>query len=62
LATESEERGSAGRGYTYGGPAFAGGILVAIGLGILLGNFAAWFLIGMGASFILMGLIAALGK
>jgi hypothetical protein len=51
-----------GRGYTYGGPAFVGGILVGIGLGILLGDFAAWFLIGLGAGFILMALIAALGK
>jgi hypothetical protein len=51
-----------GRGYEYGGPAFPGGILVGIGLGILLGDFAAWFLIGLGAGFILMGLIAAIAR
>src|SRR4026207_1172263 len=33
-----------GRGYEYGGPAFPGGILVGIGLGILLGDFFAWLL------------------
>ena len=41
-----------GRGYEYGGPAFPGGILVGIGLGILLGDFFAWLLIGIGAGFI----------
>jgi hypothetical protein len=61
--TDSEDRaGSSGRGYAYGGPAFVGGILVGIGLGILLGDFAAWFLIGIGAGFILMAFIAAIGK
>ena len=61
--TDSADRAAAsGRGYTYGGPAFVGGILVGIGLGILLGDFAAWFLIGLGSSFILMAFIAALGK
>ena len=50
------------RGYTYGGPAFVGGIVVGIGLGILLGDFAAWLLIGLGAGFILVAFIAALGK
>ena len=50
------------RGYTYGGPALVGGIFLGIGLGILLGDFAAWFLIGLGAGFILMAFIAALGK
>jgi hypothetical protein len=53
---------SSGGGYAYGGPAFVGGILVGAGLGILLGDFGAWFLIGVGAGFILMGLIAAIGK
>ena len=53
---------SSGRGYTYGGPAFVGGTLVGIGLGILLGDFGAWLLIGLGAGFILMAFIAALGK
>jgi hypothetical protein len=53
---------SSGRGYAYGGPAFVGGMLVGIGLGILLGDFAAWFVIGLGAGFILMALVAALGK
>ena len=37
------------RGYAYGGPAFVGGIVVGIGLGILLGDFFAWLLIGFGA-------------
>jgi hypothetical protein len=51
-----------GRGYAYGGPAFIGGILVGTGLGILLDDFFAWFVIGTGAGFILMGFISALGK
>ena len=37
----------AGHGYQYGGPAFPGGILVGIGLGIMLGDFFAWLLIGI---------------
>jgi F0F1-type ATP synthase assembly protein I len=53
---------ASGRGYEYGGPAFPGGILVGIGLGILLGDFFAWLLIGIGAGFILMGFIAALAR
>ena len=40
-----------GRGYAYGGPALIGGILVGSGLGILLDDFFAWFLIGIGAGF-----------
>jgi hypothetical protein len=61
--TDSVDRAaSSGRGYAYGGPAFVGGILVGIGLGILLGDFGAWLLIGIGAGFILMAFIAALGK
>ena len=60
---DSVDRGaSSGRGYAYGGPAFVGGILVGIGLGVLLGDFAAWLLIGLGAGFIMMALIAAIGK
>jgi hypothetical protein len=59
---DSVDRAPASRGYTYGGAAFVGGILVGIGLGILLGDFAAWFLIGLGAGFILTAFIAALGK
>jgi hypothetical protein len=51
-----------GRGYEYGGPAFVGGIAVGIGLGILLGDFFAWLLIGFGAGFILMGIIAAIAS
>jgi hypothetical protein len=61
--TDSVDRAaSSGRGYAYGGPAFVGGILAGIGLGILLGDFGAWLLIGVGAGFILMAFIAALGK
>ena len=51
-----------GRGYAYGGPAFIGGIIVGAGLGMLLDDFFAWFLLGIGAGLILMGFIAALGK
>ena len=51
-----------GRGFAYGGPALIGGIFVGAGLGILLADFFAWFVIGIGAGFILMGFIAALGK
>jgi hypothetical protein len=49
-------------GYRYGGPAFPGGIVLGIGLGILLDDFWAWLLIGIGAGFILMAFIAAIGK
>jgi hypothetical protein len=56
----SESR--SGRGYEYGGPAFPGGILVGIGLGILLGDFFAWLFIGAGTGFILMGLISAIAR
>ena len=55
-------RRDSGRGYAYGGPALIGGILVGLGLGILLDDFFAWLVIGIGAGFILMGFIAALGK
>ena len=61
--TDSEDRAaSSGRGYAYGGPALVGGIIAGIGLGVLLGDFGAWLLIGIGAGFILMALIAAIGK
>jgi hypothetical protein len=64
--TQEEEKMSydsrPGRGYEYGGPAFPGGILVGIGLGIMLGDFFAWLLIGLGSGFILMGFIAALAR
>jgi hypothetical protein len=56
-----DDYGSA-RGYQYGGPAFPGGILVGIGLGILLGDFFAWLFIGTGAGFILMGFISAMAS
>ncbi len=58
----ADRAASSGRGYAYGGPAFVGGIVVGAGLGILLGDFGAWLLIGIGAGFILMALIAAIGK
>ncbi len=51
-----------GRGYEYGGPALPGGFLVGVGLGLLLGDFVAWLFIGIGAGFILMGLIAAIAR
>jgi hypothetical protein len=56
----SESR--SGRGYEYGGPALPGGFLLGIGLGILLGDFFAWVLIGIGAGFILMGFISAIAR
>ena len=59
---KNEAATSSGRGYAYGGPAFVGGILVGAGLGILLGDFGAWLLIGIGGGFILMAFIAAIGK
>jgi hypothetical protein len=62
LVNDSTTRSASGRGYEYGGPAFPGGILVGIGLGILLGDFFAWLLIGIGAGFILMGFIAAIAR
>jgi hypothetical protein len=51
-----------GRGYEYGGPAFVGGIVAGIGIGILTDDFWGWLFIGFGAGFILMGLIAALAR
>jgi hypothetical protein len=51
-----------GRGYEYGGPAFAGALVAGAGLGLLLDDFVAWLLIGLGAGFILMSLIAALAR
>ena len=51
-----------GRGDEYGGPAFPGGILVGLGLGILFDDFWAWLFIGVGAGFILMSLIAAIAS
>jgi hypothetical protein len=51
-----------GRGYEYGGPAVPGGLIVGIGLGVLLGDFFAWLLIGFGAGLALMGLIAAIAS
>ena len=62
MSTVQRTRRDPGFGYTYGGPALLGGILVGAGLGILLDDFFAWFLMGIGAGFILMGFIAALGK
>jgi F0F1-type ATP synthase assembly protein I len=55
-------RSTSGRGYEYGGPAVPGGLIVGVGLGILLDDFFAWLLIGLGAGFILMGLIAAIAS
>src|SRR5262245_42133269 len=51
-----------GRGYEYGGPAFPGGIIVGIGLGILLDDFFAWLGIGIGAGLILMGSVPAVAR
>jgi hypothetical protein len=51
-----------GRGYEYGGPAFVGGIVAGIGLGILTDDFWGWLFVGTGAGFILMGLIAAIAR
>jgi hypothetical protein len=36
--------------------------IVGVGLGILLDNFWPWLLIGVGAGFILMAFISAIGK
>jgi hypothetical protein len=61
--TNSVDRGrKQPAGYRYGSPALPGGIVVGIGLGILLDDFWAWLLIGVGAGFILMAFIAAIGK
>jgi hypothetical protein len=61
--TGSDDVGaSSGRGYAYGGSALVGGTVVGVGLGLLLGDFLAWFVIGIGAGFILMALTAAIGK
>jgi hypothetical protein len=57
-----DRRAASGRGYSYGGPAFVGGIFVGVGLGILLDDRWAWLLIGIGAGLILMAFIAAFGK
>jgi F0F1-type ATP synthase assembly protein I len=57
-----DRRAASGRGYSYGGPALVGGVIVGIGLGVLLDDFWPWLLIGIGAGFILMAFIAAIGK
>jgi hypothetical protein len=57
-----DRRAASGRGYSYGGPALVGGIIVGIGLGVLFDDFWAWLVIGIGAGFILMAFIAAIGK
>ena len=62
MTNSVDRRAASGRGYTYGGPAFVGGIVVGIGLGILLDDFFAWLLIGVGAGFLRMAFIAAIGK
>jgi hypothetical protein len=62
LAEPGGSPSSQGRGYEYGGPAFPGGVLVGIGIGILTDDFWGWLLVGVGAGFILMGLIAALAR
>ena len=62
MTNSADRRNASGRGYSYGGPALPGGIIVGIGLGILLDDFWAWLLVGIGAGFILMAFIAALGK
>jgi len=43
-------------------PGVVDGICVGIGLGVLLGDFVVWLLIGIGAGFAAMALIAALRK
>jgi hypothetical protein len=62
MTSSADRAASSGRGYAYGGPAFIGGIVAGMGLGLLLGDFGAWLLIGIGAGFILMAFIAAIGK
>jgi hypothetical protein len=39
-----------------------GGLIAGVGLGILLGDFFAWLLIGLGGGLILMGFIAAIAS
>jgi hypothetical protein len=63
MTPESESASSFdGAGYQYGGPAFPGGIIAGIGIGILTDDFWGWLLVGLGAGFILMGFIAALAR
>ena len=62
MVSSSERRSASGRGYEYGGPALPGGAILGVGLGILLGDFFAWLLIGIGAGFVLMGFIAAIAR
>jgi len=58
----AEAHGRRAEGRRLRRPAVIGGILVGLGLGIFLDDFFAWLVIGIGAGFILMGFIAALGK
>jgi hypothetical protein len=62
LAGVTDTSSYQGRGYQYGGPAFPGGILVGLGIGILTDELWGWLVVGIGAGFILMGLIAALAR
>ena len=50
------------RGYEYGGPAFPGGIMAGIGIGVLTDDFLGWLFVGIGAGFIAMAFIAALAS
>jgi hypothetical protein len=58
----STARGAAGGGLRAAGPAVPGGLLVGIGLAILLGDSFARLLVGLGAGFVMMGLIAAIAS
>ena len=62
MTNSVDRQAASGRGYSYGGPALPGAVLVGIGLGVLLGDFWAWLLIGIGAGLVLMAFISALGK
>ena len=46
MANSVDRRAASRTRCTYGGPAFVGGIVGRIGLGILLDDFFAWLLIG----------------
>jgi len=65
VASSYEERvalSGSSRGYEYGGPAFPGGIMAGIGIGILTDDFLGWLFVGIGAGFIAMAFIAALAS
>jgi hypothetical protein len=57
-----DRRAASGRGYSYGAWPSSAGFSWESGWALSLTTIGSWLLIGIGAGFILMAFIAALGK